>query len=59
MFSCAYIYRSRFRAFLVTLSIMLGTMALPYSVTFFSHQLTASLLFSAFFMIFFIKEVQK
>jgi len=56
---CLYLSRSRFRAFLVTMSVMLGTMALPYSVTFFSHQLTASLLFSAFFMIFFIKESTK
>jgi hypothetical protein len=53
---CLYLSGSRFGAYLVTLTIALGTMYLPYSVTFFSHQLTSSLLFSAFFMIFFLKE---
>ncbi len=53
---CLYLSKSRFRAYLVTLTIALGTMSLPFSITFFSHQFTASLLFSAFFMIFFLKE---
>jgi hypothetical protein len=53
---CLYLSGSRFRSFLVTLSIMLGTLCFPYSVTFFSHQFTASLLFSAFVIIFFLKE---
>jgi len=53
---CLYLSKSRFRSFLVTLSIMLGTLCFPYGVTFFSHQFTASLLFSAFVMMFFLKE---
>jgi hypothetical protein len=53
---CLYLSRSRLRSYLVTLAITLGTLYLPYSVTFFSHQLTSSLLFSAFFLIFFLKE---
>ena len=53
---CLYLSGSRFRSYVVTLSVTLGTMYFPYSVTFFSHQFTASLLFSAFFMIFFLKE---
>jgi len=56
---CLYLSKSRFRSYLVTLSITLGTLYLPYGVTFFSHQFTASLLFSAFFMIFFLKENPK
>jgi hypothetical protein len=53
---CYYLSKSRFRAYLVTMAIVLGTMYLPYSVTLFSHQITASLLFSVFVMIFFLKE---
>jgi hypothetical protein len=53
---CLYLSASRFQSFLTTLSITLGTMFFPFGVTFFSHQLTSSLLFSAFFMIFFLKE---
>jgi len=53
---CLYLSRSRFRAYLVTLTITLGTMYLPYSVIFFSHQFSSSLLFSAFFMLFLLKE---
>jgi hypothetical protein len=34
----------------------LGTMYFPYSVTFFSHQFSSSLLFGAFFLIFLLKE---
>lgn len=51
-----YWSQSRLRAFLVTVAISLGTMYLPYSVVFFSHQFTSSLLFIAFFMIYLIKE---
>ena len=53
---CLYMSHSRFRAYLVTMAITLGTMYLPYSVIFFSHQFASSLLFSAFFMIFMLKE---
>ena len=53
---CLYLSQSRFRAYLVTLSIMLGTLCFPYSVTFFSHEFTASLLFIAFVLMFFLKE---
>jgi hypothetical protein len=49
---CRYISGSRLRAFVVTLAIILGTMALPFSVVFFGHQLAAALLFCAFFLIF-------
>jgi hypothetical protein len=53
---CFYLSKSRFRAYLVTLTITLGTMYLPYSVIFFSHQFSSALLFSAFFMMFLLKE---
>ena len=53
---CLYLSKSRFRSFVVTLGITLGTMYFPYSAIFFSHQFTSALLFSAFFMIFFLKE---
>jgi len=53
---CLYLSKSRFRAFVVTLAITLGTLYLPYSVIFFSHQFTSALLFSAFFMIFLLKK---
>ncbi|MGD0878420.1 MAG: hypothetical protein ABSA01_09775 [Anaerolineales bacterium] len=53
---CWYLSRSRFRAYLVTLTVTLGTMYFPYSITFFSHQFTSSLLFGAFFLIFFLKQ---
>jgi len=53
---CWYLSRSRFRAYLVTLAITLGTMYFPYGIIFFSHQFTSALLFSAFFLIFFLKE---
>ena len=56
---CLYLSRSRVRSFLVTLAITLGTLYFPYSITFFSHQFTSSLIFSAFFMIFFLKESSK
>ena len=51
-----FVSKSRFRSYLGTLSIMLGTMAFPYSSSFFSHQFTAALLFISFFIIFFINE---
>jgi hypothetical protein len=53
---CHHLSGSRFRALVATLAIALGTMAFPYSVIFFSHQLAASLLFGAFFMIFLLKR---
>jgi hypothetical protein len=52
---CEYLSKSRFRAFIVTMAIALGTMSFPFSVVFFGHQLTASLLFFSFFMIFQVK----
>lgn len=48
--------KSRLRAFWVTMTVAVGTMCLPYSTVYFSHQFTASLLFSAFFMIVLLKE---
>jgi hypothetical protein len=51
-----YWSQSRMRAFLVTMAISLGTMYFPYSIVFFSHQFTSSLLVSAFFMIYLLKE---
>jgi hypothetical protein len=51
-----YWSQSRLKAFLVTAAVSLGTMYFPYSVVFFSHQFTSSLLFCAFFMIYLIKE---
>jgi hypothetical protein len=53
---CWYLSRSRFQAYLVTLTVTLGTMYFPYSITFFSHQFTSSLLFVAFLLIFLLKE---
>jgi hypothetical protein len=52
---CKYISGSPTRAFIVTLAISLGTMIMPYSIIFFSHSLTAALLFIAFFLIFKLK----
>ena len=52
---CEYISKSRFRAFVVTLAVALGTMSFPFSITFFGHQLAASLLFISFFLIFQLK----
>jgi hypothetical protein len=53
---CLYLSRKRLRSFLITLGITLGTLYFPYSGAFFSHQLTSSLIFSVFFLMFFIKE---
>jgi hypothetical protein len=49
---CETISKSKMKAFVATLSIMLGTMCLPFSAIFFGHQLAAALLFSGFFLIF-------
>jgi hypothetical protein len=53
---CWYLSRSRFRAYLVTLTVTLGTMYFPYSTTYFSHQFTSSMLFMAFLLIFVLRE---
>ena len=52
---CEYLSKSRFRSYIVTLAISLGTMCFPFSIVYFGHQLAASLLFGAFFLIFQIK----
>ena len=52
---CEYLSKSRFRAFIVTLAIALGTMSYPFSVVYLGHQLAASFLFGAFFLIFLLK----
>jgi hypothetical protein len=51
-----YLSKNRFQAFWITLSLTLGTMIFPFSTTFFSHVLTASLLFCGFLMIFYLGE---
>ncbi len=52
---CEHISGSKFRSFVVTMAIALGTMSFPFSISFFGHQLAASLLFFAFFLIFQLK----
>ncbi len=52
---CEFLSKSRFRAFIVTMAISLGTMCFPFSVIFFGHQLAASFLFGGFFLIFQVK----
>jgi hypothetical protein len=52
---CKHISGTRFWAYIVTIAIALGTMCMPYSIVFYSHQLAAALLFCAFFMIFRLK----
>jgi len=52
---CEQISGSKFRAFVVTLAVSLGTMSFPFSVTFIGHQLAASLLFIGFFLIYRMK----
>ncbi len=52
---CEYISKNRFRSFVVTMAIALGTMSFPFSISFFGHQLAATALFCAFFLIFRIK----
>jgi len=54
---CEYLSKSRFRAFIVTLAIALGTMCFPFAIIYFGHQLAATLLFGAFFMVFRIKTL--
>ena len=49
---CEYISGSRFRSFVVTAAVSLGTISFPFSVIFFGHQLAATALFGAFFLIF-------
>ncbi len=51
-----YLTRRRIRSYLATLAIALGTLYFPFAIVLFSHTLTAALLFSAFFMIFFLSE---
>jgi hypothetical protein len=52
---CETLSGSRLRAYLATLAVALGTMALPFSAIFFGHQLAAALLFIAFFLMFNLK----
>jgi hypothetical protein len=54
---CETISGSRLRAYLATLAVALGTMVLPFSATFFGHQLAGALLFTSFFLIFNLKFV--
>jgi len=46
---------SKLQAYVITLALALGSMMFPFSVIFFGHQLAASLLFYAFFLIFYLK----
>jgi hypothetical protein len=46
-----HISQSKCRAYVVTMAIALGSMSLPFSTVFFEHQLAASVLFIAFFII--------
>lgn len=52
---CETISGSRLRAYLATLAVALGTMALPFSAIYFGHMLAAALLFIAFFLIYNLK----
>ena len=53
---CLYLSKNCVWAYLVTLTITLGSLYFPYSIIFFSHQFSSSLVFGAFFLIFFLKE---
>jgi len=53
---CLYVSKNRFRSFLTAVSIELGTMIFPYSIVLFSHSFSAALLFTSFYLIFFLKE---
>ena len=53
---CLYVSRNRFRSFVTAVSIELGTMIFPYSIVLFSHSFSAALLFTSFYLIFFLKE---
>ena len=52
---CEQVSGSMFRSFVVTSAVALGTLSFPFSVIYFGHQLAASFLFSAFFLIFRLK----
>jgi hypothetical protein len=52
---CKQVTGNKFRAYVSTIAVSLGTMVLPFSVSFFGHQLAGSLLFGAFFLIFQLK----
>jgi len=52
---CYLISQSRWRSYVVTLAIALGTMIFPFSTVLFGHSLAAALLFIGFFMIFQMK----
>ena len=47
-----YITNDSFFSLMAVLAVWLGTMAFPFSTLFFSHQLTAALLTSAFYLLF-------
>ena len=53
---CAQVSPSKLRALIVTSAVCLGTMIFPYSVTFFGHQLAGTFLFSAFYIVFKLKN---
>jgi hypothetical protein len=52
---CLLISGSRFRSYLVTLAVALGTMSFPFSVVYFGHQLAAAFLFAGFCLIFLLR----
>lgn len=52
---CKQVTGNRFRSYMSTIAINLGTMIFPFSVIFFGHQLAGSILFGAFFLIFQLK----
>jgi hypothetical protein len=52
---CKQITGDKFRVYVATSAVLLGTMILPFSVTFYGHPLAGALLFGAFFFIFQLK----
>jgi hypothetical protein len=52
---CKQVTGDRFRSYVFTIAINLGTMIFPFSVIFFGHQLVGTFLFGAFFLIFQLK----
>jgi hypothetical protein len=52
---CEQVSGSQLRSFVVATAVTLGTLSFPFSMIFFGHQLAASFLFSAFFLIFRLK----
>lgn len=54
---CEYLSKNRYKAFIVTLAVALGTMCFPFSVVYYGHQLAGSLLFGSFFLIFQIRTL--